>query len=67
MALLYRGTAACSFGDINPPPSSEQFLNYQYYILSPQLDINIGSFTGNLCGGSFTYRISGIKDASGAV
>jgi hypothetical protein len=65
--LVYRATAVCNFGDINPPPSSEQYLNNQYYISSPQLNINIGTFTGTLCGGSFTYRISDIKDVSGAV
>ena len=66
--LLMRAVATgCVFGDMNPPPSNQQYVNNEYYLSSSTLNIPIGAFTGNACGGVFSYRISNIKDVSGAV
>lgn len=58
-------TPACNFGDMNPPPSTQQYVTNQYYLTNPTLSIPIGTFTGTACSGVFSYRISNIKDVNG--
>ena len=63
--FLAQAQTVCSFGNMNPPPSSQQYVNNQYYLTSPTTQIPIGTFTGTACSGTFSYRISSIKDANG--